>query len=139
VLVDDGVVTVADQEVKQHELGYLPPGSSTLTLSSPGRPTRLLLFGGEPLRESIVMWWNFVGRSHEEIVGFREEWQQQVLDREGEVRDPDDAGGLHENDEAQRVVPHGQQVRPGRFGVVTGDHLAPIPAPALPNARLRGR
>jgi hypothetical protein len=139
LLVDDGVVTVAGREVKQHELGYLPPGSARLTVASPARSARVLLVGGEPLGESIVMWWNFVGRSHEEIVGFREEWQRQILDQEGPARSPDAAGGLQETDGAQRVVPDGQLVRPGRFGVVAGDHLAPIPAPALPNARLRER
>ena len=77
---------------------------------------RALLLGGPPFGESIVMWWNFVGRTHEEVVAFREEWQAQV---DG--------------------VTDGQDVRPGRYGVVVGDHLAPIPAPALPNARLRER
>ena len=28
-----------------------------------------MLLGGEPFGEEIVMWWNFVGRSHDEIVG----------------------------------------------------------------------
>lgn len=35
---------------------------------------RVLLLGGEPFAEEIVMWWNFVGRSHDEVVGYREEW-----------------------------------------------------------------
>ncbi|GIL25900.1 pirin family protein [Actinocatenispora comari] len=35
---------------------------------------RLLLLGGEPFDEQIVMWWNFVGRSGDEIVAYREEW-----------------------------------------------------------------
>ena len=39
-------------------------------------PARLLLLGGTPLGEQIVMWWNFIGRSHDEIVDFRERWQQ---------------------------------------------------------------
>ncbi len=30
------------------------------------------------------MWWNFVGRTHDEIVAFREEWQAHG-DRFGEV------------------------------------------------------
>ena len=29
---------------------------------------RVLLLGGAPFEESIVMWWNFVGRSNEDIV-----------------------------------------------------------------------
>lgn len=38
--------------------------------------SRVLLIGGEPLGEDLVMWWNFVGRSHDEIVAFREAWQR---------------------------------------------------------------
>ena len=138
VLVDTGVVSVGDVETKQHELAYLPPGSQRLSLEA-HTDLRVLLLGGPPFGESIVMWWNFVGRSHEEVVAFREEWQAQVLDDGGTARDPDDAGGLREADGPQRVVPSSQQVRPGRFGVVVGDQLPPIPAPPLPNARLKER
>ncbi|MFI9591592.1 pirin family protein [Nonomuraea sp. NPDC052265] len=63
-----------DGEVEQAVPGalrYLPPGPGTLRLSGRGR---VLLIGGEPFGEEIVMWWNFVGRSHEEIAAFREEW-----------------------------------------------------------------
>ena len=37
-------------------------------------PARLLLLGGEPFAEQIVMWWNFIARGHDEIVAAREEW-----------------------------------------------------------------
>ena len=43
-----------------------------------------MLLGGEPFEEPLVMWWNFVGRTHEEIVGFREQWQARS-DRFGAV------------------------------------------------------
>jgi redox-sensitive bicupin YhaK (pirin superfamily) len=138
VLVDTGVVSLGDVETKQHELAYLPPGSQRMTVEAVA-DARVLLLGGPPFGEAIVMWWNFVGRSHEEIVGFREEWQAQVLDSQGTDRDPDEAGGLHEGGRDRRVVPDSQLVRPGRFGVVVDDHSPPIPAPALPNARLRER
>lgn len=120
VLVDRGVVDVAGSEAKQHELAYVPPGSPVLRLTAGDQPTRLLLLGGTPFGESIVMWWNFVGRSHEEVVAYREAWQAQIT-----------TGGA--------VVTDSQDVSDGRFGVVTGDHLPPIPAPALPNARLKQR
>ena len=35
----------------------------------------LFLLGGEPFEDDIVMWWNFVARSHEEIVDAREAWE----------------------------------------------------------------
>lgn len=36
---------------------------------------RVFLLGGEPFEADIVMWWNFVGRSHDEIVAAREAWE----------------------------------------------------------------
>jgi redox-sensitive bicupin YhaK (pirin superfamily) len=120
VLLDTGGATVQDTDAKPNDLVYVPPGTDTLTLTSYDEPARLLLLGGPPFGESIVMWWNFVGRSHDEIVRFREEWQGQI------VRTDD-------------VVTDSQDVAPGRFGVVVGDHLAPIPAPVLPTVRLKER
>lgn len=111
VLVDTGSVTVAGTDVVKDELAYVPPGGDTLTLRA-GAATRLLLLGGPPFGEAIVMWWNFVGRSHDEVVAFREEWQAQIT-----------PAGLVD----------------GRFGIPVDDPLPPIPAPALPNARLRER
>jgi quercetin 2,3-dioxygenase len=35
---------------------------------------RLLLLGGQPFEEQIVMWWNFVAGSHDEIVQARQDW-----------------------------------------------------------------
>jgi redox-sensitive bicupin YhaK (pirin superfamily) len=140
VLVDAGMLEVAGGEAKQNDLAYVPPGAATLELRAYDEPVRVLLLGGPPFGESIVMWWNFVGRSHEEIVAFRDEWQAQVTDPAGTRMDPSAAGGLREEPAgAQRVVPDSQLVRDGRFGTVVGDHLPPIPAPPLPNARLRDR
>ena len=76
VLVDTGEVTVSGTRVGQAELGYIAPGASSLELiTPPNAPARLLLLGGTPFDEEILMWWNFVGRTHEEIVAFREAWQ----------------------------------------------------------------
>ncbi len=47
------------------------PGRGPDRRSTLSGDARLLLLGGEPFEERIVMWWNFVGRSHEEIVEFR--------------------------------------------------------------------
>jgi redox-sensitive bicupin YhaK (pirin superfamily) len=56
---------------------YLGTGREELTLRGPadGPPGRVLLLGGEPFEEQIVMWWNFVGRGHEDIVKAREDWE----------------------------------------------------------------
>lgn len=37
--------------------------------------TTVFLLGGEPFEDDIVMWWNFVARSHEEIVEARDAWE----------------------------------------------------------------
>jgi len=37
----------------------------------------VFLLGGEPFEEELVMWWNFVGRSHEEVVEARDAWEAQ--------------------------------------------------------------
>ncbi len=126
VLVDMGSVVVASGfdtppaaatqppvAVAKNELAYVPTGSSTLTVEAGAEWTRILLLGGPPFGESIVMWWNFVGRTHEEIVAFREEWQRQITAADGSV-----------------VI--GQDVAEGQFGVVVNDFDQAIPAPAMP-------
>ena len=34
-----------------------------------------MLLGGAPFGEQVLMWWNFVGRTHEEIVAARDAWE----------------------------------------------------------------
>lgn len=78
VLVDTGSVTMGETELGQSDLGFLGTGHSSLTLTNASEhATRLILLGGEPFGEEIIMWWNFVGRSHEEIVRFRAAWQNE--------------------------------------------------------------
>jgi quercetin 2,3-dioxygenase len=108
VLVDTGALTLAGTELARAELGYLAAGPTTLGLVNPGdQPARLLLLGGAPFDEDILMWWNFVGRSHDEIVAYRAAWE-------------------NESDQ---------------FGRVDGFVGTPrrLPAPALPNARIKPR
>jgi hypothetical protein len=44
----------------------------------------MMLLGGEPLRDSLVMWWNFVGGSWEEIAAARADWEARA-ERFGDV------------------------------------------------------
>jgi hypothetical protein len=60
--------------------GYRVPGGALQYLGWGGRDLRLtggraIVLGGEPMREHLLMWWNFVGRSHDDIVAAREQWQ----------------------------------------------------------------
>jgi quercetin 2,3-dioxygenase len=56
-------------------LYYLGCGRAELVIHPEGEPCRVLLLGGAPFGETILMWWNFVGRTSEEIVAAREDWQ----------------------------------------------------------------
>jgi redox-sensitive bicupin YhaK (pirin superfamily) len=56
-------------------LYYLGLGRGELVIHSEGPACRGLLLGGAPFGETILMWWNFVGRTSEEIVEAREDWQ----------------------------------------------------------------
>ena len=85
VLVDTGTVTVEGTELVRAALGHLAPGRHSIALTNAGEGmARVILLGGPPFDEEIVMWWNFVGRSHEDIVAARDEWQSQS-DRFGSV------------------------------------------------------
>lgn len=85
VLVDQGEVRAVGTVLHPAELGYVHPGPGTLTLvNESDGPARTVLLGGAPFEEEIVMWWNFIGRSHEDIVRAREEWQD-ASDRFGAV------------------------------------------------------
>ena len=70
ILLTSGTLTVNGQALAVDELAYLPVGEAA---EIEGEGVALLL-GGEPLKEHIVMWWNFIGRSHQEIVAWRESW-----------------------------------------------------------------
>ena len=76
LLVDGGVLDVAGTDVKHARLAYLGRGGSSVDIAVvDGDLVRVLLLGGEPLGEEIVMWWNFVARSHDEIAEQRADWQ----------------------------------------------------------------
>ncbi len=85
VLVDTGVVNVEETTVQRTELAYLGTGSESLTLHNFGEDrARLILLGGTPFEEPVVMWWNFIGRDDTEIRKFREQWNSNS-DRFGKV------------------------------------------------------
>jgi len=111
VLVDSGALRVNDELVSPGQLAHLGVGASVIKLAADS-PARLILLGGPPFGEKLVMWWNFVARSHEEVQQFWSAWQAEA------------AGNPPEHPQ---------------FGLPTADPAAPLPAPALPNARLQPR
>ena len=74
VLVLAGSVAVDGRPLGVDTMVYLGRDRAVLPLRGGADGARMLLLGGEPFDEQLVMWWNFVGRSHEEIVAFREDW-----------------------------------------------------------------
>jgi hypothetical protein len=85
VLADTEGVGLEGVEVARGAMGFIGPGLRSLTVSNGSdAPARLVLLGGTPFEEDILMWWNFVGRTHEEIEQFRREWQEEG-DRFGDV------------------------------------------------------
>ncbi|MGP9681842.1 MULTISPECIES: pirin family protein [unclassified Brachybacterium] len=135
VLVDRGAahLVVADLEspVGRAELAVLPDGADHLELhAEDGEDLRVMLLGGEPLGEDILMWWNFVGRTHEEIAQFRARYQAEIgvegtLDEAPIHPAARDRGGLAADAE--------------QFGPFAPHTPAALPAPMLPNGRLRSR
>ena len=80
---DPVVATPEPVAVPDLALLYLGTGREAVEVASDTDATVFLL-GGEPFEDDIVMWWNFVGRSHEEIVEAREAWEA-CTDRFGHV------------------------------------------------------
>lgn len=71
VLNVGGTVSVNGEAVGDGALWYSEPGLGSLDITGDGTA---ILIGGEPFREQIVMWWNFIARSHDEITHMRMDW-----------------------------------------------------------------
>lgn len=123
VLLDSGELTLNGAAVPLVHLAYLPVGQRSLTLEAGPDPVRLILIGGEPLDEQIVMWWNFIGRTHEEIVAYREAWQAEI-----DVSPAAPPNGTYDDG---APFP--------RFGPYPDGQPAPLPAPVMPTVQLRPR
>ena len=124
ILLDTGQISLDGTSMAVDHLHYLRPGRNRLVLEAGQTPARVLILGGEPLGEQIVMWWNFVGRTHEEVVSYRAAWQAEI----GAEPAAPPTGGAYADG---APFP--------RFGPFPDGQPAPLPAPALPNAQLRPR
>jgi hypothetical protein len=56
-------------------LQYLAPGRDSLAVAAAGA-SRLLVIGGEPFGEEILLWWNFVARTREQIEAATRDWNR---------------------------------------------------------------
>ncbi|WP_433208343.1 pirin family protein [Dactylosporangium sp. CS-047395] len=75
VVVTEGRARVEGVDVAPGSLLYLGAGRDRIEFAADGA-ARLFLLGGVPFEEELVMWWNFVGRSHEDIVAARDDWMR---------------------------------------------------------------
>jgi redox-sensitive bicupin YhaK (pirin superfamily) len=68
-----GTAAADGTDLAPGSLLYLPPGRETVVLAARAG-ARLFLLGGEPLREALLMWWNFVGRTPGDIAAAARDW-----------------------------------------------------------------
>jgi len=78
-----GDAEIDRQSIDSTGLSYLGTSRSSVELKS-REGCRVLLIGGLPFPEQILMWWNFVARTPEEIAHARSDWQRHQ--RFGEVK-----------------------------------------------------
>ncbi|MFD8008126.1 pirin family protein [Streptomyces mirabilis] len=88
VLTMSGDTEVDGVRLAPGSMLYLGAGRSELPLRAHS-DAGLLLLGGEPFEEKIIMWWNLIGRTQAEITEGREAWMSG--DRFGTVRGYDGA------------------------------------------------
>ncbi|WP_120004558.1 pirin family protein [Nesterenkonia muleiensis] len=169
-----GAVALNGCEIPADHLAVVETGADQLRLQAHEDPVLALLIGGQPLDEQIVMWWNFVGRSHEEIAAYRMAYQaemgfeapqgdsplRQLLadtasssrPRTERASQPDGTQEEVEVETGALGEPIGGELRDAladaqyhdgrnfpQFGDFPPGQPAPLPAPALPNTRMKPR
>jgi quercetin 2,3-dioxygenase len=72
--VATGQAEVEGVRLEPGHLLYLPTGRHEASVAAPGGST-LFLLGGAPLGEPLLMWWNFVARTPEEIAAATTRWR----------------------------------------------------------------
>lgn len=110
LVIDDGGAPVS---IPVGPLAFLGMRRDSIRLTAGPDGARMILLGGEPFAEPLVMFWNFIGRTHEDVARARADW------------------------EADAELPLGDAGR--RFGTVADHGPERIPAPVVPNARLKPR
>lgn len=145
----NGDVWLDGVQVPEDHLGFVGPDRTRITVTAGDEAVTALLIGGEPLNEQIIMWWNFVGRTHEEIVAWRAAYQAEMgfevpgedsplaaVGPSGEPLGAPVSGALLDGTigttyDDGRTFP--------QYGDFPTGTPAPIPAPALPTTRMKPR
>jgi quercetin 2,3-dioxygenase len=74
LMLISGSASIEGLPLDLNTLYYVGAHGGELTISS-DEGARLILIGGAPFGETIVMWWNFVARTHEEIAEAKRAWE----------------------------------------------------------------
>lgn len=74
IVLVEGDAQVEEHQMTQNEMLYLGDSRDSVQVSST-EGALMFLLGGEPFAEDLVMWWNFAGRTHDEIVEARDAWE----------------------------------------------------------------
>ncbi|HTT50923.1 MAG TPA: pirin family protein [Streptosporangiaceae bacterium] len=85
IFVATGSAEVEGTVLRPGHLLYLGTGRDRALVAA-ARDSRLFLLGGIPLGERLLMWWNFVARTPEEIAAAAGDWQQGRFDTVGGYR-----------------------------------------------------
>jgi redox-sensitive bicupin YhaK (pirin superfamily) len=87
VLVTSGAATVGGADLAPGRLLYLAPGRDHLQVAA-CEGAALMVLGGVPLGEPLLMWWNFVARTPEEIAAAVADWREGRLGQVGGYAGP---------------------------------------------------
>ena len=72
-----GAVLIEGRAVEPGQLAYVGVGRDELSLTV-DTPTRALVVGGVPLDEPVLMWWNFVARTRDEVIAAHRDWMAEA-------------------------------------------------------------
>ncbi len=86
ITILESEASVEGEHLVAGTLLYFEKGRASVTISCQAE-TRILMIGGEPFKEDILLWWNFVARTQEEMEQARQDWVSQSS-RFGVIEDP---------------------------------------------------
>ena len=72
-MVLEGEARVNGHELNDDNFLFIEPGLTQIGIELAAN-TRVLVLGGTPFESPILLWWNFVGRTYEEIAEARQQW-----------------------------------------------------------------
>ena len=84
--LEDGA-EIAGHQLTSENMLILEPGLTHIEMSLP-QGARVLMIGGEPFNQPVLLWWNLVGRTTEALREAKEQWENHDP-RFGEIEDYD--------------------------------------------------